>query len=158
MWWLIWFAAALVLETLELLTLDFVFLMLGIAAAFAGGAGALGAGPAVQVIVFVITSLVLLVLVRPWARRLLARSTPDIHTNANAYIGKSALVTAPLAGDDGRVRIGGEIWSARGQDGLKFPVGTEVRVVQIDGAFAVVGPADEIVAEPTSEMPEEPTF
>lgn len=156
MWWLIWLGAALVLGMLELLTMDFFFLTLALAAIVAGGFGAFGGGVAVQVIAFAVAAVVLLVLVRPWARRLLQNSTPDIDTNARAYLGKTAVVMAPLIGEEGRVRIGGEVWSARGQDGATFPVGSEVRVVQIDGATAVVGPFSEQVALPPSSVPLEP--
>jgi membrane protein implicated in regulation of membrane protease activity len=42
--------------------------------------------------------------------------------------------------DDGRVRLHGAEWSARTTDrDLVLPPGTVVRVVQIDGATAVVG-------------------
>lgn len=158
MWWLIWFAAGLVLGTVELLTLDFFFLTLGLSAFVAGGFGAFGASVTIQVIAFAVSALVLLLLVRPWARRLLQSSTPDVDTNARAYLGKTAVVMEPLVAEEGRVRIGGEVWSARGQDGATFPVGSEVRVIQIDGATAVVGPLSEQVTPPPSSVPLEPEF
>lgn len=155
MWWLIWVGVALVLGILELLTVDLFFLTLALAALAAGGVGAFGFGLGVQIAVFVGSSLLLLLLVRPWAKNLLLKSTPEAPTNAQAYIGKSAVVTAQLIGDDGRVRIGGEDWSARGQEGRTFPVGSDVRVVRIDGATAVVGPLDEHVPVPPDSVPEE---
>lgn len=156
MWWLIWIGAALLLGILEFVTVDLFFLTLAVAALIAGGAGAFGLGAIAQIIIFIVSSLVLLVLVRPWAKNLLQKSTPDIVTNAQAYAGKTAVVTAPLVGEGGRVRIGGEIWSARGQEGHIFPVGSEVRVIQIDGATAVVGPLDEYVPTPPSSVPPHP--
>ncbi len=155
MWWLIWIGAALLLGILEFVTVDLFFLTLAGAALVTGVVGAFGASPLVQVIVFIVVSTVLLVAVRPWAKDLLARSTPDVATNAQALYGQSAVVTAPLRGGLGRVRIGGEIWSARGQGGHTFPVGTRVRVVSIDGATAVVGPLDEHVPVPPSSTPPE---
>ena len=154
--WLIWIGVALLLGILEFVTVDLFFLTLAAAAVLAGVTGAFGLGFVAQLIVFIASSLVLLVLVRPWAQRLLRRSTPDIVTNAQAYAGKKAVVLAPLVGEDGRVRIGGEVWSARGQDGLKFPVGADVRVIAIEGATAVVGPLDEYVPTPPSSVPPNP--
>ncbi len=155
MWWLIWIGAALVLGILEFATVDLFFLTLAGAALVTGVVGAFGVSPLIQVIVFIVTSTVLLVTVRPWAKDLLARSTPDIATNAQALYGQTAVVTAPLRGELGRVRISGEVWSARGQDSLTFPVGSKVRVVSIDGATAVVGPLDEYVPTPPSSSPPE---
>ena len=44
---------------------------------------------------------------------------------------------------DGRVRIGGEEWSARAYDeSLVIPVGTTVDVIQIEGATALVYPRE----------------
>ncbi len=156
MWWLIWVGAALILGILEFVTVDLFFLTLAGAALVTGVAGAFGVPPVAQVIIFIVVSTLLLVAVRPWAKDLLARSTPNIATNAQALFGQTAVVTAPLRGEMGRVRIGGEIWSARGQDGLTFPVGASVRVVSIDGATAVVGPLDESVPTPPSSTPPEP--
>ncbi len=156
MWWLVWIGAALILGILEFVTVDLFFLTLAGAALITGVAGAFGLTPLTQVIIFIVVSTVLLVAVRPWAKQLLAQSTPDIATNAQAYLGKPAVVLEPLVGEAGRVRIGGEIWSATGQDGLRFPVGSNVRVVGINGATAVVGPFDEYVPVPPSSSPPGP--
>ncbi len=155
MWWILWIGAALLLGLVELATVDLFFLTLAIGAFGTGIFAVFGFPIWTQVVFFTGLSLLLLVLVRPWARNLLARSTPDTTTNVQAYVGKVAVVTAPLVGLDGRVRIGGEDWSARGQDGHFFPVGATVRVVRIDGATAVVGPRDEYVPVPADSEPPE---
>ena len=148
MGWIIWIGAALVLGIIELVTVDLFFLTLGLSALGSGIFALIGLPLWSQIAFFVVSSALLLAFVRPWARDLLERSTPDLATNAQAYVGKPAVVTAPLAGGSGRVKIGGEDWSARGQDGPTFPVGSKVRVVRIDGATAVVGPFDEVVPTP----------
>lgn len=141
--WIPWVGAALVLGIVEVFTVDLFFLTLSLAAVGAGIAAVAGFNIWVQVVVFIILSLVLLVLVRPWARGLLARSTPNIETNAQGLVGMEAVVTAPLKGPSGRVLLQGEQWSARGEKGRSFPVGSVVRVVGIEGATAVVGPKQE---------------
>lgn len=151
--WLIWVGAALLLGIAELLTVDLFFLTLAIAA-LAGGATALAGGSLlVQFIVFGLVSVILLVFVRPWARGLLAKSTPNLATNAQGLVGKHAVVTAPLVGSEGRVRLEGGIWSARSEDGKVYPAGSQVTVVKIDGATAVVGPFDLHVPVPPSQEP-----
>ena len=48
-----------------------------------------------------------------------------------------------VTGRDGRVRIGGEEWTARAiDDSLVIPAGATVDVLQIDGATAVVYPRE----------------
>lgn len=152
--WIVWIAAALILGILELVTVDLFFLTLGLSALGSGIFALVGLPVWSQIVFFVASSVLLLALVRPWARDLLQRATPDVMTNAQAYVGKPAVVTAPLAGGNGRVKIGGEEWSAVGQDGLRFPVGTNVKVIRIDGATAVVGPADEYVPTPSDSSPQ----
>lgn len=151
--WLIWVGAALVLGIIELVTVDLFFLTLALAALSGGLAAGLGAVLWVQIAVFVVVSILLLAFVRPWARNLLARSTPDIATNAQGLVGKHAVVTAPLVGSEGRVRLEGGIWSARSVADRVFPVGSQVTVVAIDGATAVVGPFDEPVPTPDDRQP-----
>lgn len=136
--WVWWAIAAVGLGIVELLTVDFIFLMLALAALCAALASALGAPLVVQVAVFAVVALLLLFLVRPWAKAHLARSTPNVHTNAMSLVGMNAVVTHALEGDNGRVRLDGEIWSARTASGACLPVGTAVTVTSIDGATAIV--------------------
>jgi membrane protein implicated in regulation of membrane protease activity len=52
-------------------------------------------------------------------------------------------VLEEVTGHTGRVRIGGEVWSARSYDeSLVIPVGRIVDVMQIDGATALVYPRE----------------
>lgn len=156
--WAVWIGAALVLGLLEIFTIDLFFLTLSLAALVAGVSALLGFGVGVQIGVFAAASLLLLWLVRPWARDLLARSTPDIDTGARGLVGMDAVVTAPLTGPGGRVRLQGGDWSAKGEDNRTFPVGSTVKVVRIEGATAVVGPKDTEVSPPGSSIPKEPLY
>ncbi len=139
MTWPIWLIAAVVLVIVELLSLSFACLMLAGGCVVAGVVGIYGAGLELQLLAFACTSLVLLFLVRPWAKEYLTRSTPNIETNAMALIGQEAVVVAILQGNEGRVRIGGEEWSARtAPEDEGMLVGTRVRVERIDGASVFV--------------------
>ncbi len=141
-WW--WLVIALVLAAVEIATVDLIFLMLAGAAIAAGISQLLGLELLGQGIVFAIVALVLLGLVRPWAKNFLQRRTPDVLTNAQALVGKPALVTQLVTVNGGQVRLDGEIWSARlaPATAAALAVGTPVTVVQIDGATAVVIPTD----------------
>ncbi len=147
-WWLV---AALVLGIVEVVSVDFIFLMLALAAVLAALSSILGLDLLGQVIVFTVAAVVLVVLVRPWAKRQLSRTTPDIRTNAQGLVGQEAVALSRLTGTDGRVRLSGETWSARTVDRAEVPAGTHVRVVSIDGATAVVGPFSSVVTPPGDE-------
>ena len=141
-WW--WLVIALVLAAVEIATVDLIFLMLAGAAVAAGISQLLGLELLGQGIVFAIVALVLLGLVRPWAKNFLQRRTPDVLTNAQALVGKPALVTQLVTVNGGQVRLDGEIWSARlaPATAAALAVGTPVTVMHIDGATAVVIPTD----------------
>lgn len=110
---------------------------------------ALGGPFWLQVVVFALVSTLLLVLVRPWAKRHLRATTPDMRTNAEALVGREAVALTVVDAHGGRVRLGGEEWSARladpdparsGPQEARLATGAQVRVVAIDGAVAVVQP------------------
>lgn len=145
--WLWWLGGALVLGVIEMLSVDLIFLM------FAGGAlaamvAALFGAPAwAQVLVFAVVSVVLLLGVRPWAKRALTSSTPTVRTNVAAHVGREAVVLIDVTDRAGRVKLAGEVWTARAaRPGLVLPAGTAVTVVRIDGANAVV---DAVGSPPT---------
>lgn len=149
-----WISAALALGIIELFTLDLFFLALAISAGAAGATAFLGGPLWLQVVVFGLISLILLFLIRPWAQQKLARTTPNIETNARGLIGKPAMVTTSLLGPAGRIRLDGQEWSAKGLDGAVFPAGTEVRVVAIEGAIAVVSRPEPGETSPNASPPQ----
>ena len=95
--------------------------------------------------VFACVSTLLLFAVRPWAKRRLAATTPQMKTNVDALIGRSATTITAVDDGGGRVRLGGEEWSARltpaVQGTTRLEAGASVTVTEIDGAVAVVAPA-----------------
>ena len=137
--WVWWIVAAGVLAVAEVLTGGtLVLLMLAGGAAAGGLTAALGAPPALSVGVFALVSVALLGLVRPIARRHM-RVNREARTNVAALVGAEALVLESVDGQDGRIKLAGEIWSARAYDGQSvFEPGTRVQVLQIDGATALV--------------------
>ncbi|WP_448629577.1 NfeD family protein [Cellulomonas soli] len=136
--WLWWFGGAVLLAILEVLSVDLVFVM------FAGGALAgavaawLGAELWVQLVVAAVTSVLLLGSLRPWLLRHLRGRMPLVETNAAALVGGSAVVLSTVSGDEGRIKLRGEVWSARTDPSDALPPGTDVTVTRIDGATAVV--------------------
>jgi membrane protein implicated in regulation of membrane protease activity len=136
--WLIWLIAAGALAAAEAASLTFVLAM------FAGGAlaaaltAAVGGGALLQFIVAIVSTLALLGVVRPIAKRHLRIGT-GARTGTDALVGKEAIVLSEVDGHNGRVRLNGSEWSARSFDRAQvLPAGTVVRVMEISGATAVV--------------------
>jgi membrane protein implicated in regulation of membrane protease activity len=143
MGWLWWLGGALLLGVAEMFTLDLIFLMLAGGALAGAAAAGLGAPLAVQIVVAAATALLLLFALRPFLLRRLRTRGDLVETNSAALVGRFAVVVAPTTVQGGRVKLAGEVWSARtADDGAAFATGTEVRVARIDGATAVVSAAD----------------
>ena len=137
--WLAWVGLALALGAFEAASVDFVFLMLAGGALSGALTSALGAPFGAQVVVAVVVSAALLVLVRPVVRRRFMVPEGLHGIGTAAQVGRSALVISTVTALDGRVKLGGETWSARKVPGAAdFLPGQEVRVVAIEGATAIV--------------------
>jgi membrane protein implicated in regulation of membrane protease activity len=137
--WEAWLGLAVLFGVLELVSLDLFLVMLA-GGAVVGGVTALLGGPiALQVVLALISSVALLGVIRPPVVRRL-HSGPDLKTGADALIGKRATVLRELAyGTPGRVKIGGEEWTAEPYDeDDRIEPGELVDVVQIKGATAYV--------------------
>ena len=134
-----WLVAAGVALIIEMLSVDFIFVMLAGGALAAAVVAALGAPVGLQVVTFVVVALIGLLAIRPFALRHL-RNTPESITNINRLVGHRAMVMEAVDHLGGRVKIGGEIWSAKidSTTAPALPVGTYVTVQRIDGATAVV--------------------
>jgi len=140
--WLWWLGAALLLIAVEVMTVDLVLLMFAGGAVAAAVATALGAPFPLQIVVLAVVSVLLLVSIRPWLLRHLKDRMPLVETNVAAQIGKPAIVVQDVDVHGGRVKLSGEVWSGRSaRPDVVCPVDTELRVVRIDGATAVVDAA-----------------
>ena len=133
-----WVVAAVLLAIGEVLTPGLFFLGPVALAAVAAAVVALFAGAVASVIVFIVAALLSLAVLRPIARshiRLPALS----RTGTDALVGRKAVVTRRVDAVGGRVRIGGEEWSARSYlDNEVYAEGATVDVVRIEGATALV--------------------
>ncbi len=137
--WLVWMIIAAVLGTVELLTLTVAAGLLAIAAVAAAVTAAVGAGAAGQAAAFAVAGVVSMAVVLPAVRRHRRAARPAARTGVAALAGQSALVIEPVDAQHGRVRVDGEIWSARAfTPGQVIPAGAVVDVFEIDGATALV--------------------
>jgi membrane protein implicated in regulation of membrane protease activity len=135
---LIWLIVGFVLIVAEVVSGEFVLVMLGLAALLGAGSAALTGNPVIDVAVFALSSVGLLVLARPALRRRFLAG-PGVQTNVDALLGARAVVLSTVDGSDGRVKLAGDVWSARSvHEGEPIEPGTTVTVVEISGATVVV--------------------
>ena len=142
--WIIWLGFILVCVIIELLTLEFTFLMVA-----AGSLGGLAANLLdldwwLQILIAAILSVLLLVLIRPVLLRVMKRGADPTPSNVAALIGLSGRVVSTIGVTGGLVKLAnGETWTARLSD--LSPVssadpGDSVTVSAIEGSTAVVLP------------------
>jgi len=140
--WIVWLILAAVLGVAEIMTTTLAFGLLAVAAAAAAVVGGIGLALPFQIIAFVLAAGAGLGVVRPLAMRHI-RQPPLLKSGVSALVGRSAIVTEEVTGLDGRVRIGGELWSARSYDESSvIPEGSKVDVLAIEGATALVHPRE----------------
>ena len=136
--WAVWIILAVLLGVGEVLTAGFVLGAFALAAVAPALLAAAGLGLAVQLAAFTLGTLAALVFLRPLARRPL-RTPQAIRTGAKALEGARAVVLERVDDTSGRVRIGGEVWSARAFfENQVIEPGARVEVARIEGATALV--------------------
>ena len=137
MGWVWWVVTAVLLLLAEGATGTLALLMAAIGAAVAAGLGALGVPLVGQIPAFVVVSVGLIAFLRPMVMR--HQSLPGLRTGVAALVGRDALVTARVDAHTGRIKLGGQVWTARAYDpDSVFEPGTMVHVLEIDGATALV--------------------
>lgn len=139
---IVWFVAAIGLAIAEMAVMDFSLLMLGLAALVTAGVAIADVPTWVEVIVFGISAVLGLFVLRPVLRRRLQSSLPERSFSAGELVGSTATVVEAIPtqpGTNGMVRIAGELWSARpAHPGDSYDSGEIVEVLEIDGTTAVV--------------------
>ncbi|PPF12301.1 NfeD family protein [Rathayibacter sp. AY1A5] len=143
--WILWLALILIFVIVEMITLEFTFLMLAVGSIGGLLTGLVGAPFWVQVPVAAVLAALLLFTVRPSLLRLLKRGGDPTPSGADALLGLSGSVV--LAGPGaGQVKLAnGETWTVRLSplvEDRTLGVGERVVVTAIEGATAVVVPAE----------------
>lgn len=140
-YWLILFV---ILLLIEIFTMGLTTIWFAAGALVAFLAGILGFGMAVQIVVFIIVSIVLLILTRPIAVKYFNKECQK--TNAESLIGQQALVLEDIdtLKAQGRVEVRGQEWSAKTDepDG-RIPKNTVVTIEGIQGVKLIVKEKEE---------------
>lgn len=144
--WIVWLVLILVFITIEMLSLEFTFLMIAIGSLVGMLSGFLGAPWWLQLLIAAAASVLLLLLVRPSLLRALHKGEDPTKSNVAALIGMPGRVASTVDAMSGQVKLAnGESWTARlAEDAavLTIPPGTPIVVRSIHGATALVAPSE----------------
>ena len=140
-----WLVVLVVLVIIELLTMGLTTVWFAGGALIATIASLFHAPLALQVILFLLVSAILLFFTRPLAVKYFNKDR--VRTNAESLVGRQAIVISEIDNLQGigQVNVGGVEWSARTRmDGVKLPVGTVTTVLGINGVKLVVEERKEV--------------
>ena len=134
-----WLIAAIGLAVVELVSLDLIFVMLAVGCLVGMLAALLGLDGAVTLVLAMGSAVGLIAFLRPGLVKTL-HAGPDLQIGAAALIGHPVQVLTILApGQPGRVKIGGDEWTAAPYDEFdEIEPGERAEVVEIRGATAYV--------------------
>jgi len=137
--WILWLIVAGFFFILEIVTTGFLVCWLGVGALISMVLSFFIDNVVIQVTVFAISSIVLIVLTKPLAKKFIEKET--IPTNKDSLIGKEGIVvqTIDTVKAEGQVKLMGEVWSARAFDESQIiEKDTKVIVKEITGVKLVV--------------------
>ena len=137
----VWLAVALAMLVIEALTVGLTTIWFAAGALVATIAAALHAPVAVQVVLFLVVSLVLFIFTRPIAVRYFNKDR--VRTNVESMIGRQGVVISEINNLEGigQIQVNGQEWTARTRmDGMTIPVGTVVVVYAVNGVKLIVEP------------------
>ena len=140
-----WLVVLVVLVVIELLTMGLTTVWFAGGALMATIASLFNAPLALQVILFLLASAILLFFTRPLAVKYFNKDR--VRTNAESLVGRQAIVISEIDNLQGigQVNVGGMEWSARTRvDGVTLPVGTVATVLAINGVKLVVEERKEV--------------
>ena len=137
--WQIWLIISGVCFIAEIATVGFLIFWFGVAALITCLLSLFISNVIAQTVIFVILSVILICLTRPFAEKM--NKNDNIVTNSNAIIGKEGVVTKDITPNDVcQVKVSGDIWTATSTYTDIIPKGSTIKVLSIDGVKLVVEP------------------
>jgi membrane protein implicated in regulation of membrane protease activity len=135
----IWLALSILLAFIEAFTMGLTTIWFALGALVAIFAALLRIPFTAQIAVFLLVSGILLAFTRPLAVKKLKAGRAK--TNVDGLVGMDALVVKKIAEfENGEIKLNGQIWSARTEDGSVIEENEKCVVVRIEGVHAVVKP------------------
>lgn len=129
--YIVWLITALVLLIVEIFTVSFGVVCFSFGALFAALGAYLGLSILWQLLIFSIISFLAFAFIRPIIVKFLLKKKDEVKTNADAIIGRKAIVTEEInmTKNTGRVKLDGDDWKAVTDSAEVLPVGETVEIV-----------------------------
>jgi membrane protein implicated in regulation of membrane protease activity len=140
--WEFWAIIAIVMLIVEIFTISFFFAAFFVGGLFASLGAAINLSAEWQLFLFTVGTILSYFFLKPLYLRYLNRGMPDIKTNADAVIGRTAKVVVAIPGGDepGRVALDGDEWQALSNTGAPIALGHKVEIVSRDSLILTVKP------------------
>lgn len=138
--WHIWVIVALVFVIVEMFTSGFAVMCISFGCLFGAGAAALDWDIKWQLLVFAVGTALAFMTVRPLVYKFFYKKSDEVKTNAEALIGRKAIVTERIEGElhPGRVKIDGDDWKAISLEAEPVEVGEAVEITAINSIILTV--------------------
>lgn len=137
---IIWTIILIISLAVEALTLNLVTIWIALGALVALVSSIFVSSVMVQMVIFIITTLLTLIFTRSFIKDIL--KVKSVKTNLDSVVGQIGIVTSDISEDKrGKVKIAGKIWTAISDSPIS--VGEKVEILAIEGVKLVVKRRDE---------------
>lgn len=142
--WIGWLILIAVFLVIEMLTLDFTFLMLSFGAAIGLVTDLVGLPIWAQAVVAAGAAALFILLLRPPLLKRLRRGEDPTKSNVDALLDLRGFALHDITQISGQVKLSnGDTWTARTASAVPIPQGSPIAVIAINGATATVRPVNE---------------
>lgn len=133
-----WISLTIILLVIEAMTPTLICIWPAIGALLAWVLALADAPLWLQIVVFIVASVILIILTRPLAKKFVSKKI--IATNADRIIGAEGVVIQAIdpIENAGQIKAMGQIWSAKSADNEIIQSGTHVTITSLEGVKAVV--------------------
>ncbi|MBR2326169.1 MAG: NfeD family protein [Alistipes sp.] len=138
--WHIWVIIALVFVIVEMFTTGFAVMCISFGCLFGAAASALDWDIKYQLLAFAVGTVLAFMTVRPLVYKFFYKKGQEVKTNAEALVGRRAIVTERIEGElnAGRVKVDGDDWKAISLDAEPIEVGEAVEITAINSIIVTV--------------------
>lgn len=138
--WHYWVIVALIFVIVEMFTSGFAVMCISFGCLFGAATSALDLELKWQLLAFAIGTALAFMTVRPLVYKLFYKKGEEVKTNAEALIGRRAIVTERIEGElrPGRVKIDGDDWKAVSLETESIEVGEAVEITAINSIILTV--------------------
>lgn len=142
--WIAWLVLIAVFLVIEMLSLDFTFLMLSFGGVIGLLSDLVGVPVWAQVIIAALAAALFILFLRPPLLRRLHRGEDPTKSNVDALIDLRGIALSEVTQISGQAKLAnGDTWTARAATSVAIPQGAPVAVTSVHGATVIVRPVND---------------